>query len=274
MVNSYLHKLIKSLDENHIIWLNIYPYFTSSKTLKADSYIDYVEQFIEKVRPEFVSFDSYGLSKWALHPQYFLNLEIIARESKKYNLPFWAYILTSQFGNYAKPTKGTLSFQAFCNLAYGAQGLSYFSYRQIVNSKLNITVSPVDTNYQKMPIYDAVKDLNAEIRYYSKYFCNNTIVDVSHLGETAPDGCNLVDKLPNGIKIIDYDKKGFVVSHFKKGKKEYLLFVNKDYENNQTLTILSTKRVKRLSYYSKERMRSSGEMTFDVQPGSIVLLRL
>lgn len=265
---------IQSLDGIHYIWVNLFPIYAELERLQTSSYEDYVEKYIEKVNPPFVSFDCYGITKTQLRTNYYHNLEVVSQKCKKAGLPFWAYVLASQFGNYAEPTKGTLSFQAYNNLAYGAQGIEYFCYRQIVQKGLNITISPIDTNYQKMPVYYDVKELNCEIGYYSKVFYGNDVKDVSFLGKTIPEGTKPTTTLPNGIKLSNYGGKGFLASYFTNGKHEYLMFVNQDYVEPQVIEIESKRRIKRLSYYRKERMRASGKLTFEAQPGSMILLCL
>lgn len=266
---------IKKIDDRHHIWVNLYPMSVLPfDLLQSNSYEDYVEQYINCTNPAFVSFDSYAITRRGLDGNFYYNLEIISQKCRNADIPFWGYVLASQFEHFVEPTKGTMSFYAYNNLAYGAQGIEYFSYRRIVHGNLNITISPIDTNYQKMPIYESVKELNAEIGYLSKYFYKCKVHDVAHLCQELPSGTHNLEELPEGINSVKYNGKGFVISRFSKGKRKYLLFVNKDYVNNQSLTIVSSKRIKRLSYYSNERMRGTGEISFDVQPGSIVLLKL
>ena len=265
---------IRRLDDKHIIWLNLFPIYAQLNRLQTDSYNNYVDQYIDLVKPPFVSFDCYAIRKKGLDTDFYRNLELISDKCKKTGLRFWTYVLASQFSDFVEPTKGSISFQAYCNLAYGAQGIEYFSYRRIIQTGLNITISPVDTNYKKMPIYDSVKQLNNEILYYSRFFCDNNVVDVTHLGSNTPEGTSKTTELPNQIKVLEYGEKGFVVSHFMKKNHDYLMFVNKDYNNKQMLKVYSPKRIKRLSYYVNERKSGSGELFFTVQPGSMVLLRL
>lgn len=265
---------LKSLDDNHHVWINLYPITAEKYRLQTNSYEAYIANYLDKVNPSFLSFDNYGIDKDGIRADYFQNLEIISSQCKLRQTPFWAYVLTSQFGNYIQPTKGTLSFQAYSNLAYGAQGIEYFSYRRILEYGLNMKCAPVDTNYQIMPVYYDVKELNSEIKYYSKYFYGCDIKSVTHLSKDIPIGTRQTKTLPFGIKNCKYSGKGFVVSHFMNGKYEYLLFVNKDYENHQILELETSNKLKRISYYTRERDKVRGKQRFLAQPGSIILLRL
>lgn len=268
-------KKIRAFDDSHYIWVNLFPMYATKKQLQTSSYERYVDGFLETVKPRFVSFDNYGILKKGLRSNFYHNLEIVSSICREADIPFWAYVLTSQFGNYEYPTKGTLSFQAYCNLAYGAQGIEYFSYRRILDYGLNMTVAPIDTNYQKMPIFDDVKNLNKEIEYYSKYFYQNTVKGVYHLSKDMDEGVKRLRELAKGIRVLSYSGKGFVVSTFTSKNRRYILFVNKDWEKEQTITIESKGYLRRISYFPEERTWGlSGKFNFNVQPGSIVLLRI
>ena len=160
----------KSLDSKHHLWINIYPNSANRKYIGTDSYDRYLSSFFKIVNPPVVSFDHYGILKKGLRPEYYKNLEDVSRYCKLYSKPFWAYVLASEFEDYATPTKGTISFQAYSNIAYGAQGIEYFSYRRIIGWGLNMKSALVDMNYHKMPIYEAVKELNTEIQFFSDIF--------------------------------------------------------------------------------------------------------
>lgn len=265
---------LRRLDNEHYIWINLFPITAEKYRLHTSSYEEYVDEYLKKVKPSFLSFDNYGIDKNGIRLKYYQNLEIISSLCKTKQIPFWAYVLTSQFGNYEQPTKGTLSLQAYNNLAYGAQGIEYFSYRRILDYQLNMICAPVDTNYQKMPVYYDVKELNAEIQYYSSFFYGCDVKEVTHLSKDIPIGTRQTGELPFRIKIDNYNGKGFVVSHFFNGSHEYLLFVNKDYSESQTVVLETPRRVKRISYYSSERFIGRGKLTFTAQPGSIILLHL
>ena len=267
-------KEIKAIDDKHYIWVNLYPITVSTSWLKASSYEEYVNLFIEKVNPPFVSFDIYPIRKTQVAPEYYQNLDIVSRNCKKAGIPFWGYVSASQWNYFAEPTKGTMAFQAYNNLAYGAQGIEYFSYRRIVQKELNITVSPIDTNYQKMPIYYDVKKLNSEINYYSKFFYGCDVKEVSYLSEKTPVGTRPTDSLPYDIKVCNYSGIGFVVSYFVCKGHDYLLFVNQDYVEPQKIEIVTPRTLRRMSYYRNERRKVSGKKTLEAQPGSIILLRL
>ena len=267
-------KRLRDLDSIHYIWINLHPIYASQKYLQVDSYERYVADYLKIVNPPILSFDSYGLLKKGLRPDYYKNLEIISSYCREKGTPFWAYVLTSQFSSYEKPTKGTLSFQVYNNLAYGAQGIEYFSYRQILTHGLNMTIAPVDTKYKRTSIFPIVKEVNKEISYYSPFFSGSKIIDVSHLSSNIPLGTKRICSFPKGMSVVYYNGEGFVVSKFIKNNHVYIMFVNKDYKREQTIVIQSSNKIRQLSHNKTKRRRLSGRIPFVVEAGSMVLLRV
>ena len=75
-----------------------------------------------------VSFDNYPVTNEGVRQLWYENLMIIAEESEKAGLPFWAFAMSVPHWNYPVPTLASLRMQMYTNLAYGAQGLQYFTY--------------------------------------------------------------------------------------------------------------------------------------------------
>ena len=60
--------------------------------------------------------------------QHFDNLASARELSLKYDVPFWAFALTTKHRKYRHPSESDLRWKQFTNLAYGAKGLWYFCY--------------------------------------------------------------------------------------------------------------------------------------------------
>ncbi len=89
-----------------------------------------MQEYIKQIPVQFVSFDYYPVMKDHLSKSWYQNLEQIAAESKKAGLPFWAFALTTNYDNdHVTPqTIAAMRLQVYSNLAYGAQGIQYFTY--------------------------------------------------------------------------------------------------------------------------------------------------
>jgi len=107
------------------------------------------KDYIEKVQPEFLSYDHYPITvvtqkeldsrdpadptyfpqrKVRVKPDYFDALDTCRGFALRYGLLFWAFTMSSRHGWYPKPTEGETRYQLMHDLAYGARGLQYFTY--------------------------------------------------------------------------------------------------------------------------------------------------
>jgi hypothetical protein len=112
-----------------IPYINLFPNYASPEQMGVATYDEYVAKFVEIVKPPFISYDHYALmDDGALRDGYFQNLEAVRRIALSNNLPFWNIVLSNAHFHYAEPSDGGMRFQAYTTLAYGAKGISYFTY--------------------------------------------------------------------------------------------------------------------------------------------------
>ena len=123
-------KKIQAVDNKHFCYVNLFPNFADSTQLGTTNYKEYVQEYIRQIPVQFVSFDYYPVMKDRLSKTWYENLELIATESKKADKPFWAFALTTNYDNdHVTPqTIAAMRLQVYSNLAYGAQGIQYFTY--------------------------------------------------------------------------------------------------------------------------------------------------
>ncbi len=121
---------IKKADSKHLIYLNLFPYFVDPVTF-GGTYEDYVEAFINKVALPFVSWDIYPITTAGIKTEWYKNLEIMRTVCMRHNLPFWTFALATPHTTsitYPTPTIEQLRLQLYTGLAYGSQGLQYFTF--------------------------------------------------------------------------------------------------------------------------------------------------
>ena len=148
---AYLH----AQDPAHFAYLNLLPVYANQKQLgivKAPlnhanagiptyftgsgdavqaktSYRGHLEQFVQIVRPELLSYDHYHFYNRSDGTQYFLNLELMRSAALKARLPFMNIIQASSFENtWRMPVASEIRWLAFTCMAYGSHGISYFTY--------------------------------------------------------------------------------------------------------------------------------------------------
>ena len=142
---------IKAADSTHFCYLNLLPNGVDEQAL-GDTYRGYVNRFINEVQLPLVSFDCYPVIGDQVRHNWYENLEIIADESKKANLPFWAFALSTAHTPYPIPTMSELRLQMYSNLAYGAQVLQYFTYWNPDTTTWNFHQAPITMNKKRSQI--------------------------------------------------------------------------------------------------------------------------
>jgi hypothetical protein len=112
-----------------LTYINLFPNYASPEAMNVPTYTEYLDAFVQKVRPEFISYDHYALmDDGSLRDGYFQNLEALRNAGQRHTLPFWNIVLSNSHFNYAEPTEAGFRFQLYTTLAYGGKGISYFTY--------------------------------------------------------------------------------------------------------------------------------------------------
>lgn len=260
-------KRIQAADSKHECYINLYPNDTIIETFfdkntpkpeKKNAYAEYVDLFLKEVSVPYLSFDHYPITEkdgvHLLKVQWYENLEIITAASQKANIPFWAFALSTAHTNpgsapgypYPVPTPGDLKLQMYSNLAYGAQGLQYFTYWGMHKSWMNYQGSPITVDGKRTEIYDRIKLVNEEIQNLSGVFCGSRVISVRHTGKQIPQGTKPLEQLPDKIKTLETGGNGAIVSILEKGNRQFLVIVNRDCQNPMKLTIVTDDSVKKV----------------------------
>lgn len=247
-----------------------------SKQMGAPDYRTYVEEFVRIVNPPYISYDAYPIrydkdGRITVWKDYFFTLETIADVAKKSKRPFWGYILTNKHWSYPKPTREFLRYQIFTNLAYGAQGLSYFTYlHPDYDNKGEYSDSPIDRAGNRTDTWYAVRDVNREVHNLEKVFLGAEVEEVRHTGRIL-NGTKRLGRLQSPFRGIESFGEGVVVSRLKNGQNRYLMLVNKDVVNSQDVRIGLSGDVVRLTGDGKESPFSAQTVT--LTPGGYAIFR-
>jgi hypothetical protein len=268
---------IHALDANHFCYINLFPNVATSDQLGASSYQSYVESFINTVPVELLSFDHYPIttSNNSYTYTFYKNLEIISSAARDAGVPFWAFARAVSYADYCIPTLTHLRFQMFSNLAYGAQGLQYFTYWQPPDyGSLVFHDSPIDINGQRTAMWYLVQSMNQEIKGLSGVFLGAEVVRVGHTGSSIPSGTTRYTAASPIFSLTTTGSDGAVVSEMINGKNRYLVVVNRDLDSTMTLNIL-VNTARNLSKVSKDGTviaLTSGAVQYTVDPADIVIL--
>ena len=246
-----LAKIVEHLREKdpiHIPYINLFPNYATPVQLGVQTYSEYVEKFMETVHPPILSFDHYPITDEGLREYYFENLKIIRAAALKYKVPFWGFALSVAHGPYPKPHQGHIRFQLYCNLAYGAKGLQYFTYATPRSSRWDFHEAILDTSGNKTTIYRDAQFINNEIHKLAPVLNNLRSIGVYHT-TPLPPGC---DVLPPGLAVEFVEEGEVVIGLFRDSKEHtYVMVVNRDYLSGAMPRVYFAKNVKGIIEVSK-----------------------
>lgn len=255
----------RAIDSEHHVYVNL-PRITHPDPIFGQgtpNYIAYVHDFLDRVKPRYLSFDNYplyyidGQEDLTIDRSMFENLEVIRDISIEREIPFWAFTMTThhRVGKrvHPDPTMGHLRYHVFCSLAYGAQGIEHFTYWQAKPSDEPNGMghyfysAPISWEGQKTPTYGRLKTINEEIVNLSHVFQGATVKWVRHTGSNIPVGTKkLGNELDNTPVTSVSASDGLLVSLIENGPDTYLVVVNRDPENPVELELTFNGAVKRV----------------------------
>lgn len=268
---------IYDADSSRLMYLNLLPVMVPAEELGTVDYEDYVERFVERVRLPLISYDFYPIVRddstghvyW--REPHFENLEIVSRVARRHNMPFWAFCLSTAHHPYPVPGDSHMRFEAFTALAYGAQGIQYFTYWQPASKRWDFHHAPIDETGKRTDVYYMVKNLNREIQALAPVFLGAEVDDVSFIGR-VPKGTKALEALPEGFESITTDGETLLVSQFHNGKNRYIMLVNADIDHAQTV---KAKRRKGLHRYNPDGTTTADDPSrlIIIAPGSYFLAK-
>ena len=239
-------KKIRSIDDSHFCYLNLFPNYATEQQLGTKTYQEHVNLFMKEVKLQLLSFDHYPVVGDSLRYNWYENLEIISEAAEISNMPFWAFALSVAHGPYPIPTLAEMRLQVYSDLAYGAQGIQYFTYWTPYDTTWNFNNAPISPEGKRTVVYDRIKQLNSEIKNLSAIFLGAKVLSVSHTGNSIPRGTKPLDQLPPEIKSLKTEGSGAIVSCLKNGTKSYLAVVNRNFRDPMDLYIECDSKVKRV----------------------------
>jgi hypothetical protein len=187
----------------------------------------------------------------------FESLEAFSSVSKQTGKPFWSFALSTPHNDYPTPTLADLHLQVYSQLAYGSQGIQYFTYWEVSGEGEDQGVvgktAIVDASGNPTNTYNLVKSVNKEIEVLSPVFLGATVEWVRHActAEKLPhSSCTLFDEsiLPSIITDINIEgtSDGLVISHLSKGEDRFLVIVNRDVNRTEKITVIGTDKLYRI----------------------------
>ncbi|AZA77663.1 hypothetical protein EG347_09100 [Chryseobacterium sp. G0186] len=263
-----IHRQISSVDNKHLFYINLFPIDASTELLGTNSYKSYIEQFFKNFNLKIYSFDFYPIYNGVVKPNWYSNLEIFSEYTKNKGAHFWAFAKTTSYSDQnEKITIEDLRLQAFTNLAYGAQGIQYFTYWMPEKGYFN---GPINSKGIKQSGYDNVSIISDEIKSVSPVFYNSRVEKVYHTEQT--EGTTLFKN--NFLELKLNYGKNLLISRISNGNNRYIVFVNKDLANVNNVSISS-----KIDFNIVNKNRSTipfkknVSKTFSIGKGDLLILK-
>ena len=247
-----IQQRIARYDKDAKCYINLLP--NSGKqvlqSIGVKKYPDYLQAFSTIKQPQ-ISYDFYPVQgKVVRGDVWFSVLDDIRKESLRTGRPFWAYILCVPHFIYPMPTIGHLRLQCYVNLAYGAQGIQYFSYSTPEQyNRYDFHDGPLLRNGKKSHTYKLVKKMNEELKPVASIFWQSKVTDIEHR------------------KCVDGN---ILVSHFQKGDRRYTCFVNKSADKDVTVSLRPGNYAWRVR---KNLKKESVKSYYKLSAGDILIMR-
>lgn len=252
-------------------YINLFPNYASPAQMAVPTYDQYLEDFVQKVKPRFISYDHYALmDDGTLRHGYFQNLEAVRKAALRHNLPFWNIVLANAHFHYAEPSDGGLRFQAYTTLAYGARGISYFTY--FAPHVGNYRLAPIDQFGNKTVTWEMLRNVNLQIQKLGPTYIQLKSVNVFH-HPNVPEGCVGLDTSRFLAEVTGGD---LLVGEFEGPEgRPYVMVVNKDLHRSTPFGVRFKEAgpIMMVSAYTGQAQGWGGEQSW-LAPGQGMLLFL
>ncbi len=185
----------------------------------AKRYEAHLDAFLDTVKPRILSYDHYSFKKLPLssdalperfyeaavspecrarnhtesviyeaydEPWYLDNLEIVRNRALSRGIRWINTILLSEHWHYRYLSEQELRYEVFSSLAYGVDGICYFTYwtpGRTHGEPWSYHHGIIEANGEKSERYFWVKNLNREIKAHSEGMGGDTVQSVSVFGE-------------------------------------------------------------------------------------------
>lgn len=155
---------IRKLDPDPLLYSNINPDYAGGEALGAARYEDYLNGYIEAVRPRVISVAYYPLNQHGFRRGYFEFMERLRAAAYRDGAEFWGFAMTAHIEPfYPPPRESWIRFQVYSALAHGARGIEYFPYSLPRSPSEDFRVAILDSAGTPTHLYEIVDRLNQEL---------------------------------------------------------------------------------------------------------------
>lgn len=238
---------------------------------------DYLDQYMETVKPNFVSFDYYQW--WWGNEGHYSNLEQYRAAALKADVPLFSWVeinanKDSERGEGDPPDDNLIKLRqsVYTNLAYGVKGIQWFTTPNVFeHGTANVTPEGKDVGV-----------INKELKKIGPVLVKLRSTEVYHSLPVQEHTKQLPDD-----HWVETEAQGLVLGFFKDddhAKSDYLLVANKNFEKERWVTLNFDRPVKKVRKFDKikgkwktlklQRHTIRKSIKFILEPGDGDLFRI
>lgn len=270
--------------------INLLPNYATAEQFGTPDCRSYLESFIEKVNPHFLSYDHYHFlgrenRNASLDPNidererliriaaektenrggFFDNIELVRGIAQKYRLDPMLIVLLTEHGSYRNLTRAEILWEINMCLVYGMRRLSYFTYWEPEADPFwQWTNAMCDRTGKPTPHYFDVQAINQTVLPVGKILFGKKSEAVFHVGK--PEESAKAFSPYGGIDSIEGNNG--VIGFFSDG---LVYLVNRDFVSENTFTLSTPKKLER---FGENGSFSECRNSFRLGAGQAVLLRI
>lgn len=225
-------------DPDKLLYMNLVGIVNPDFAGPCKTFGEYLDLIQATFAPELWSYDFYpiitrGGKTICETDAFYYALESYREISRKTSRPFWAFCESMAYTakSYSRPaaTENYLRYEAFNALAYGVQGIVYWTYGMRKSNDFETYLSSlVDFNGKKSKAWYAAQKVNREIKRFNRVFYGCNVVDVKHLGKNLYKGTRRLSGAIGPVKMLRCGDSGVVVSYIENNGDRYVVVVNRD----------------------------------------------
>jgi hypothetical protein len=167
---------VKRYAPGKLAYINLFPGYATigapdKSQLGAASFTEYLERYVDQVKPQFISYDNYmvqysdDLLARDSANSYFSDLLEVRRIALRHDLPFWNIVSSNQIRNVTTiPSPANMQFQAYTTLAAGGTGVSWYNYYGGSPGRRGYAYAPIDHNGNKTETWGYLQMVNQHLK--------------------------------------------------------------------------------------------------------------
>ncbi len=277
-------QVISEIDPVHPCLLNLLANgcatFGPVGSYHTDTYDEYLERCMNEAHPDFLSFDAYPCRVFdVMEYEWYSTLEQIADRAKANGIDFWAFAATcrikSGVGMLAAPSVATLRLQDYTHLAYGAQGLEYFTWAAQTGDFADWVVDVNGDINTTNPTFECLQFVNREVQRRAFVFDGCDVKWAGHYHD-VPRTCRAVDDsmIPGCIESV-YTQDCFVMSLLENdgGDSEYFCIVSRTHLKPTSIRLRLKHPVQTVERDGSLKTYFPGDHDFTIDPGDILIIK-